>query len=165
MSDDDEQAALDLDDEVKYSCPHAPSFTLHLSNDDTVQAVGGIMTVTRAQSAAIEKLARARPDIRSHLVKIDMDAAAALVAQHMAAQKPAAVQGAVTAGSKTIDELRAAKQGQTAEALTGSSNPQAPPGPTAVSGLQILDDKQPVTTDAVVAKRPNGVLGRLNLKP
>lgn len=165
MSEDEDQAMLDLDDEVKYSTPHAPSFTLHLSNDDTVQAVGGIMTVTRAQSVAIEKLARARPDIRSHLVKIDMDAAAALVAQHMALQKPAAVQGAVSAGSKTIDELRAAKQGQTAEALTGSSNPQAPPGPTAVSGLQILDDKQPVTTDAAVAKRPNGVLGRLNLKP
>lgn len=147
MNDDEDQAALDLDDEVKYSCPHAPTFTLHLSNDETVQAVGGIMTVTRAQSAAIEKLASKRPDIRSHLIKIDLDAAAALVKAHIASLKPAAQQGAVNTGGKVLEELRAAKLSQTAQALTGSTNPQPVPVPSAVSGLEIIDDKQPVVMD------------------
>lgn len=158
MANEEDQASLELEETVQYSTPHAPTFTVHLSGGD-VSAVGGVMTVTRAQERELDKLMRTRPDIRSHLVKIDMEAAAALVKAHMAAQQPAANQGAVTAGVKTLDTMREVREGQTAEALTGSSNPQPPPvqGGTPVP-FTIIDDKQPVVTDAI--KRP-GILGRI----
>lgn len=153
--DDEEQ--LSLEPKVQYACPHAPMFTLHLSGGD-VQAVSGLMTVTAEQNREILKLMRTRPDVRSHLMLIDTAAAEALIKADIAARQPAALQGALNTGTKNIETIRDAIEGQRAEALTGSANPQPLPGASSVT-VQVLDDRQPVTTD--VAKTGNSIRDRL----
>lgn len=111
--------------DIRYLTTNSPTLTLKLGGKRYQAANGLFKDLPEAACAELDHMIKTMPHIRQEVRKVDLEAAAEVAKKALERQRanPAAIKGPVTSASSASNQLRAARQAQTPEALTGKENP------------------------------------------